>query len=44
MRALRAAARAERLLDGRSVDVLLLDPDSALEPIHAVALREGVRL
>ncbi len=42
--ATRLAASAERLLDGRKVDVLLIDPDTALEPVHHAALREGVAL
>ena len=38
------AARAERLLDGRRVDIVLLDPDTPLEPIHESALAQGVAL
>ena len=40
----RLAARAERLLGGRRVDVLLLDPATTLQPVHAVALATGVAL
>ena len=40
----RLAARAERLLDGRRVDVLLIDPESRLEAIHRSALEQGVPL
>lgn len=42
--AARLAARAERLLDGRKVDVVLLDSNTALQPIHAAALATGVAL
>lgn len=42
--AARLAARAERLLGGRRVDVLLLDPATPVQPIHAAALRLGVAL
>lgn len=38
------AARAERLLDGRKVDIVLLEPDTPLEPIHESALAQGVAL
>jgi len=38
------SARAERLLDGRRVDVLLLDPDTPHDPIHQTALAQGVPL
>ena len=40
--AARLAASAERLLEGRKVDVLLVDPDTLLQPVHRAALREGV--
>lgn len=39
--AARLAARAERVLDGRKVDVLLIDPLTPLQPIHQAALAEG---
>lgn len=42
--AARLAARAERLLDGRSVDVLLVDPATQLQPVHHVARQTGVPL
>ena len=42
--AARLAARAERLLGGRRVDVLLLDPATTLQPVHAAALATGVAL
>lgn len=42
--AARLAARAERLLGGRRVDVLLIDPATAAQPVHAAALRTGVAL
>jgi predicted nucleotidyltransferase len=38
------AARAERLLGGRRVDVLLLDPTTAAQPVHDAALLIGVAL
>lgn len=38
------AARAERVLSGRRVDVLLIDPESRLEPIHQSALAQGIPL
>ena len=38
------AARAERLLEGRRVDVLLLDPTTAAQPVHDAALLTGVAL
>ena len=42
--AARLAVSAERLLDGRKVDVLLVDPDTSLEPVHHAALRDGIAL
>lgn len=42
--AARLAAHAERLLGGRRVDVLLLDPVTKLQPIHAAALATGLAL
>jgi hypothetical protein len=42
--AVRLAARAERLLGGRRVDLLLIDPDTELQPIHRIALSHGVPL
>jgi predicted nucleotidyltransferase len=38
------AARAERALDGRRVDVLLLDPATTLQSVHVNALKTGVPL
>lgn len=40
----RLSAAAQRVLDGRKVDVLLIDPETPIEPIHIVALREAVPL
>lgn len=37
-------AKAQRLLEGRHVDVLLIDPLSHLQPVHHIALREGIPL
>ena len=42
--AARITARLQRLLGDRKIDVLVLDPRTTLEPVHAVALAEGVRL
>ena len=42
--AARLAASAERALEGRKVDVLLVDPDTLLQPVHYAALRDGVLL
>ncbi len=42
--AARLASRAERLLGGRRVDVLLLDPSTTVQPVHAAALATGVAL
>jgi predicted nucleotidyltransferase len=42
--AARLAARAERLLNGRRVDVLLIDPGTLIEPVHTAALATGVAL
>jgi predicted nucleotidyltransferase len=42
--AARLAAAAERVLGGRKVDVLIVDPDTRLEPVHLAALRDGVAL
>lgn len=40
----RLAARIERALGGRKVDVLLVDPTTTLQPVHGVARHEGVVL
>lgn len=40
----RLAAAAERVLGGRKVDVILVDPETSLGPVHLHALREGVPL
>jgi len=37
-------AGAERLLGGRRVDVLLIDPATATQPVHTEALLTGVAL
>ena len=42
--AARLAVSAERLLGGRKVDVLLVDPDTSLQPVHHAALRDGIAL
>lgn len=42
--AARLAARAERLLGGRRVDVLLIDPATPHQLVHAAALATGVPL
>lgn len=42
--AAKLAARAERLLGGRRVDVLLLDPSTSMQAVHAVALATGIPL
>lgn len=42
--AARLAASAERLLEGRKVDVLLIDPDTLWQPVHHAALRDGIAL
>ena len=40
----RLAARAERLLGGRRVDVLLLDPQTPIQSVHTAALATGLAL
>jgi predicted nucleotidyltransferase len=40
----RLAARLERTLGGRKVDVLLVDVATPLEPVHRAARASGVRL
>jgi predicted nucleotidyltransferase len=42
--AARLTAVAQRVLGGRKVDVLLVDPTTSLEPVHRQALRDGVLL
>lgn len=42
--AVRLAARAERLLGGRRVGLLLVDPDTQFQPIHRIALSHRVPL
>lgn len=37
-------ARLMRRLDGRKVDVLLMAPNVALQPVHRIAFREGLSL
>ena len=39
--AARLAVHAERLMGGRRVDVLLLDPTTAVQTVHAAALTHG---
>ncbi len=38
------SAAAERVMDGRKVDLLLIDPNTTLFPIHRAALAEGQAL
>jgi predicted nucleotidyltransferase len=42
--AARVAARLERRLGDRKVDVVLVDPSTAHQPVHTVARSEGVVL
>lgn len=42
--ATRLTARLQRLLGDRRIDVLIVDPRTPLDPVHRVALTEGVRL
>ena len=42
--AARPADHAERLMGGRRVDVPLLDPTTAVQPVHAAALAHGEAL
>lgn len=37
-------ARLQRSLGERKIDVLLIDPCTVLEPVHRVALAEGIEL
>ncbi|ODU99423.1 MAG: hypothetical protein ABT20_16980 [Rubrivivax sp. SCN 70-15] len=37
-------ARLQRALGERKIDVLVIDPDTALEPVHHAARAEGVLL
>lgn len=37
-------ARLQRTLGDRKIDVLLVDPSTAMEPVHRVAQAEGVLL
>ena len=37
-------ARIQRALGERRIDVLVIDPDTALQPVHRVAQAEGVVL
>lgn len=38
------AARLQRALGERKIDVLLIDPTTVLEPVHRVAQAEGIDL
>jgi hypothetical protein len=40
--AARLAAGAERILEGRRVDVLILDPETVVEPVHLEARKNGM--
>lgn len=42
--ALTLVARLQRRLGDQPIDVLLVDPETALQPIHQEALRTGVPL
>lgn len=42
--AARLTARLQRALGDRRIDVLLIDPATPREPVHQVALAEGVEL
>ena len=42
--AAKLAARAERLLGGQRVEVLLLYPETPMQAVHAVALPTGISL
>jgi predicted nucleotidyltransferase len=44
MRAARLAAKLERRLDGRRVDVVLVTPETRPQPIHQIARHHGVPL
>ena len=37
-------ARLQRTLDDRKIDVLLVDPDTAIQPIHRIARAQSVLL
>jgi len=37
-------ARLQRVLGDRKIDVLVIDPDTRLEPVHRVAQAEGLML
>jgi predicted nucleotidyltransferase len=37
-------ARLQRALGDRKIDVLVMDPATAVEPVHRIALAEGVVL
>lgn len=42
--AARLTAKLQRLLGDRRIVVLVVDPHTPLEPVHRVAMAEGVRL
>lgn len=42
--AARLAAKVSRAMYGRKVDVLIKAPNLLLQPIHSVAITEGIRL
>ena len=42
--AARVASRVSRSMHGRKVDVLLRAPNLQEQPIHRIAMQEGVRL
>lgn len=44
MTACRLAAHLERALEGRKVDVLLVDPATPESPVHRIARQDGVVL
>jgi len=43
-KALTLTARLQRRLGDQQIDVLVVDPDTRQQPIHAEAMRSGVRL
>lgn len=42
--AARIAARLQRSLGERKIDVLVVDPQTVLQPVHRSALNEGIEL
>jgi predicted nucleotidyltransferase len=44
LRSAQLAARLQRVLGDRRIDVLVIDPSTTLQPVHRVALSQGVEL